>query len=117
MCEIDDIKARQILDSRGNPTLEVDVKLIDGSFGRASVPSGASTGIYEAKELRDNIKTEFFGKGVQKAIDNINSIASLEEFKFGANPPSSPTVVGNPLSARSFFRVWNISAPALNASE
>lgn len=74
MCEIDDIKARQILDSRGNPTLEVDVKLIDGSFGRASVPSGASTGIYEAKELRDNIKTEFFGKGVQKAIDNINSI-------------------------------------------
>ena len=67
MCEIDDIKARQILDSRGNPTLEVDVKLIDGSFGRASVPSGASTGIYEAKELRDNIKTEFFGKGVQKA--------------------------------------------------
>lgn len=74
MCEIDDIKARQILDSRGNPTLEVDVKLIDGSFGRASVPSGASTGIYEAKELRDNIKTEFLGKGVQKAIDNINSI-------------------------------------------
>lgn len=74
MCEIDDIKARQILDSRGNPTLEVDVKLIDGSFGRASVPSGASTGIYEAKELRDNIKTEFFGKGVLKAIDNINSI-------------------------------------------
>ena len=74
MCEIDDIKARQILDSRGNPTLEVDVKLIDGSFGRASVPSGASTGIYEAKELRDNIKTEFLGKGVQKAIDNINSV-------------------------------------------
>lgn len=74
MCEIDDIKARQILDSRGNPTVEVDVKLIDGSFGRASVPSGASTGIYEAKELRDNIKTDYFGKSVLKAIDNINTV-------------------------------------------
>ena len=74
MCEIEDIKARQILDSRGNPTDEVDVKLIDGSFGRASVPSGASTGIYEAKELRDNIKTDYFGKSVLKAIDNINTV-------------------------------------------
>lgn len=74
MCEIDDIRARQILDSRGNPTIEVDVKLIDGSMGRASVPSGASTGIYEAKELRDNIKTNYYGKSVLKAIDNVNSI-------------------------------------------
>lgn len=74
MCEIEDIRARQILDSRGNPTVEVDVKLIDGSIGRASVPSGTSTGIYEAKELRDNVKGEYMGKGVQKAIDNINSI-------------------------------------------
>lgn len=74
MCEIEDIKARQILDSRGNPTVEVDVKLIDGSFGRASVPSGASTGIYEAKEFRDNIKTDYFGKSVLKAIDNINTV-------------------------------------------
>ena len=73
MCEIDDIKARQILDSRGNPTVEVDVKLIDGAYGRASVPSGASIGIYEAKELRDNIKTDYLGKSVLKAIDNINS--------------------------------------------
>lgn len=73
MCEIEDIKARQILDSRGNPTIEADVKLIDGAFGRASVPSGASTGIYEAKELRDNIKTNYLGKSVLKAIDNINS--------------------------------------------
>ena len=73
MCEIEDVKARQILDSRGNPTVEVDVKLIDGSYGRASVPSGASTGIYEAKELRDNIKTDYLGKSVLKAIDNINS--------------------------------------------
>lgn len=74
MCEIEDIKARQILDSRGYPTVEVDVKLIDGSYGRASVPSGASTGVYEAKELRDNIKTDYLGKSVLKAIDNINSI-------------------------------------------
>ena len=73
MCEIEDVKARQILDSRGNPSVEVDVKLIDGAFGRASVPSGASTGIYEAKELRDNIKTDYLGKSVLKAIDNINS--------------------------------------------
>ena len=74
MCEIEDIKARQILDSRGNPTVEADVKLIDGSLGRASVPSGASTGIYEAKELRDNVREEFLGKGVSKAVDNINSV-------------------------------------------
>ena len=74
MCEIEDIKARQILDSRGNPTVEVDVILVDGTLGRASVPSGASTGIYEAKELRDNIKTEYLGKGVQKAIENINNV-------------------------------------------
>lgn len=74
MCEIEDIKARQILDSRGNPTVEVDVKLIDGAFGRASVPSGASTGSYEAKELRDNIKTEYLGKGVLRAVDNVNSV-------------------------------------------
>ena len=74
MCEIEDIKARQILDSRGNPTVEVDVKLLDGSVGRASVPSGASTGIYEAKELRDNVRSEYLGKGVSKAVDNINSV-------------------------------------------
>lgn len=74
MCEIDDIRARQILDSRGNPTVEVDVKLIDGTIGRASVPSGASTGIYEARELRDNIKDEYQGKGVLKAVDNVNSV-------------------------------------------
>lgn len=74
MCEIDDIKARQILDSRGNPTVEAEIKLIEGTVGRASVPSGASTGIYEAKELRDNIKSEYHGKSVQKAVNNINNI-------------------------------------------
>lgn len=74
MCEIEDIIARQILDSRGNPTVEVDVKLIDGSIGRASVPSGASTGIYEAKELRDKVKDAYMGKGVMKAVENINTV-------------------------------------------
>ena len=74
MCEIEDIIARQILDSRGNPTVEVDVKLIDGSIGRASFPSGASTGIYEAKELRDKVKDVYMGKGVMKAVENINSV-------------------------------------------
>ena len=67
-----DIHARQVLDSRGNPTVEVDVTLADGSFGRAAVPSGASTGIHEAWELRDNDKTKFLGRGVLQAVDNVN---------------------------------------------
>ncbi|MEN6452338.1 MAG: phosphopyruvate hydratase [Thermoguttaceae bacterium] len=68
-----DIRARQILDSRGNPTVEVDVDLADGSFGRAAVPSGASTGVHEALELRDGDKTHFLGRGVLKAVDNVNT--------------------------------------------
>ena len=67
-----DIHARQILDSRGNPTVEVDVTLADGSFGRAAVPSGASTGVHEAWELRDGDKTKYLGKGVTQAIANVN---------------------------------------------
>jgi enolase len=66
------INGRQILDSRGNPTVEVDVTLADGSFGRAAVPSGASTGAHEAIELRDGDKSVFLGKGVTKAVENIN---------------------------------------------
>src|SRR3569833_2937320 len=69
---ISNIQARQILDSRGNPTVEVDVYLEDGSFGRASVPSGASTGANEAVELRDDDKKVYLGKGVLKAVDNVN---------------------------------------------
>ena len=72
MITIKSIHARQILDSRGNPTIEVDLTLKDGSFGRASVPSGASTGTFEALELRDN-SSKFLGKSVYKAINNINS--------------------------------------------
>ncbi len=67
-----DIRARQILDSRGNPTVEVDVETADGSFGRAGVPSGASTGIHEAWELRDGDDEKYLGKGVLQAVENIN---------------------------------------------
>lgn len=73
MTAIIDIYARQIMDSRGNPTVEVDVMLEDGSFGRAAVPSGASTGAHEAVELRDGDKSLYMGKGVTKAIDAVNS--------------------------------------------
>ena len=72
MVYIEIIQARQILDSRGNPTLEVDVKLSDGSIGRAAVPSGASTGKYEAYELRDNQISLYNGNGVSKAVENVN---------------------------------------------
>jgi enolase len=73
MTVIVDIVARQILDSRGNPTVEVDVVLEDGSMGRAAVPSGASTGAHEAVELRDGDKARYLGKGVRKAVDAVNS--------------------------------------------
>jgi enolase len=72
MTEIIDIVAREILDSRGNPTVEVDVTLEDGSFGRAAVPSGASTGAHEAVELRDGDKSRYGGKGVLKAVESVN---------------------------------------------
>jgi len=72
MANISKIQAREILDSRGNPTVEVDCWLSDGSFGRAAVPSGASTGIHEALELRDGDKKRFGGKGVLKAVENVN---------------------------------------------
>ena len=73
MTTITKIHAREILDSRGNPTLEAEVTLADGSFGRAMVPSGASTGTKEAVELRDGDKTRYLGKGVQKAVANVNT--------------------------------------------
>jgi len=71
---IQEITAREILDSRGNPTIEVDVRLRDGSFGRAAVPSGASTGTHEAVELRDGDPQRYLGKGVQTAVRNVNTI-------------------------------------------
>jgi len=74
MLAIVEVKAREILDSRGNPTVEVDVWLEDGSFGRAAVPSGASTGVHEALELRDKDKKRYNGKGVLKAVKNVEEI-------------------------------------------
>src|SRR5690349_24067985 len=73
MSYIAEIFARQILDSRGNPTVEVDVMTDEGAFGRAAVPSGASTGENEAVELRDDDKKVYLGKGVAKAVENVNS--------------------------------------------
>ena len=78
MSIIEFIEAREIMDSRGNPTVEVDVILEDGSMGRAAVPSGASTGVHEAVELRDGDKTRFLGKGVLKAVDNVNTLIAPE---------------------------------------
>jgi enolase len=72
MSIIEDVVGREILDSRGNPTVEVEVFLEDGAFGRAAVPSGASTGVHEALEMRDGDKGRYLGKGVEKAVDNVN---------------------------------------------
>ena len=78
MSYIEDILAREILDSRGNPTIEVEVVVADGSFGRAAVPSGASTGVHEALELRDGDKGRYGGKGVLRAVDNVNNVIAEE---------------------------------------
>ncbi|MDX9939782.1 MAG: phosphopyruvate hydratase [Sphaerochaetaceae bacterium] len=78
MSIIEFVEAREIMDSRGNPTIEVDVILEDGSMGRAAVPSGASTGVHEAVELRDGDKKRFMGKGVLKAVDNVNTLIAPE---------------------------------------
>ena len=78
MSRISCVYARQILDSRGNPTVEVDVCTEDGAMGRAAVPSGASTGVHEARELRDGDKSTYLGKGVLKAVENVNTIIAGE---------------------------------------
>ena len=78
MSHIINITGREILDSRGNPTVEVEVLTADGIIGRAAVPSGASTGMHEAVELRDGDKSRYLGKGVLKAVQNINDIIRPE---------------------------------------
>ena len=75
---IEDVAAREILDSRGNPTVEVEVGLLGGSWGRAAVPSGASTGVHEALELRDGDKNRYLGKGVRKAVENVSELIADE---------------------------------------
>ena len=74
MTEIVAVHAREILDSRGNPTVEADVLLASGAMGRAAVPSGASTGEHEAVELRDGDKAHYLGKGVLQAVENVESV-------------------------------------------
>jgi len=78
MNEIDNLFAREILDSRGNPTVEVEVVVSDGSWGRAAVPSGASTGVHEALELRDGDENRYGGKGVKQAVSNVNDVIAAE---------------------------------------
>ena len=84
MALIENVHAREILDSRGNPTLEVEILLEDGASARAAVPSGASTGAFEAVELRDGDKSRYGGKGVEKAVDNVNDIIAPEVIGFDA---------------------------------
>ena len=88
--EIVDVCAREILDSRGNPTVEVEVTLDDGTMGRAAVPSGASTGIYEACELRDGDESRYNGKGVEKAVENVNG--EIAECLLGLNVLDQPGI-------------------------
>ena len=90
MIEIVDVISREILDSRGNPTVEVEVTLDDGVVGRAAVPSGASTGIYEACELRDGDKSRYLGKGVEKAVTNVNT--EIAEALVGMNVLDQPAI-------------------------
>ena len=97
MSIIVDVMAREILDSRGNPTVEVEVELLSGARGRAAVPSGAGTGAHEAVELRDG-GGRYGGKGVEQAVAHVNG-------------ESGETVVGMPLASMIFFSVWNTSAP------
>ena len=86
------ISAGEVLDSRGNPTVEVDVVLDDGSFGRAIVPSGASTGAFEAVELRDNDSSRYLGKGVLTAVANVNDVIGPEQ---GRTLPGMTIVCGD----------------------
>ena len=90
MLEIVDVLGREILDSRGNPTVEVEVYLDDGTMGRAAVPSGASTGIYEAYELRDGDKSRYMGKGVSQAVEFVNT--EIAEALIGLNAQDQPAI-------------------------
>src|SRR5256884_7884951 len=105
MIAIVDIIGREILDSRGNPTVEVDVLLEDGSLGRAAVPSGASTGAHEAVELRDGDKTRYLGKGVTKAVAAVNDeiFDALGGMGAGDQPAPDRTIIeldGTPHKSR-----------------
>ena len=107
--KIEKIHAREILDSRGNPTVEVEVTLENGVMGRAAVPSGASTGENEALELRDGDKERYLGKGVLKAVDNVNKVilylCYAEREHFGRKPKHNYCPFLNSLGFMPFMRL------------
>ena len=105
-----DVTAREILDSRGNPTVEVDVMLEDGSMGRAAVPSGASTGAYEACELRDPKAKRYLGKGVLQAVKNVNEKIAPEVMGVDATAQVRPTRASSALTRSSACR-WPSRGP------
>ena len=106
--KIKEIIGREILDSRGNPTVEVDAILEDGTLGRAAVPSGASTGEHEAVELRDGDKSRYMGKGVTKAVANVNGEIASKVIGFAClKPPVSVTTA----SARASATFLSIKVP------
>ncbi|MCC7394386.1 MAG: phosphopyruvate hydratase [Sphingomonadaceae bacterium] len=111
MTAIIDIHGRQILDSRGNPTVEVDVLLDDGSFGRAMVPSGASTGAHEAVELRDGDKSRWMGKGVSKAVEAVNS--TLAEAVLGMDAEDQRDIDAAMIEADGSPNKGNVGANAI----
>ena len=135
MPAIIDIHAREILDSRGNPTVEVDVTLDTGAFGRAAVPSGASTGAHEAVELRDGDKSRYNGKGVLKAVDAVNEMSesavnpveyiikavvfatyaqAVNRHNFGNKGNSFPLLSFNNSNPYCFLTMLNFSCPSLS---
>ncbi|MCM1004617.1 MAG: phosphopyruvate hydratase, partial [Candidatus Gastranaerophilales bacterium] len=109
--QIENIEARQILDSRGNPTIEVEVELIDGIKAHASVPSGASTGTFEAVELRDKSPNDYFGKSVGKAVDNVNTIIS--QSLMGEDPSEQRMIDNLMLELDGTFNKSNLGANAI----
>ncbi len=109
--EIENIEARQILDSRGNPTVEVEVELLDGTKAHASVPSGASTGTFEAVELRDKEQNNYFGKSVTKAVDNVNTIIS--ENLIGEDPSEQRMIDSMMLELDGSFNKSTLGANAI----
>ena len=105
---IEHVFGREVLDSRGNPTVEVEVILEDGSHGRAMVPSGASTGAFEAVELRDGDPARYLGKGVQKAVQNVNEVIGPS---FTASMPSTSRVWTSSSSSSTGRKTRGNSAP------
>ena len=97
---IEDIRARQILDSRGQPTVECEVRLSGGAVGRAAVPSGASTGEHEAVELRDGDKKRWLGKGVMRAVENVNAIIAPELIGADCRTQESIELINDPVVRR-----------------